>query len=114
MPDRALVFSLRNLNCLSIVTSFLPSRGRIGASIGLVPITHESGTLTDLLSAADSACYIAKEQGRNRVHIYEPNDEAVSERHGQMQWVQRIQNVLEQSRLIFHKAYAVGIGSVSG
>mgnify|MGYP001812310882 FL=1 len=71
---------------------------RIGASIGLVPITQESGTLTDLLSAADSACYIAKEQGRNRVHVYEPNDEAVSERHGQMQWVQRIQGVLDQNR----------------
>ncbi len=71
---------------------------RIGASIGLVQITRDSGTLTDLLSAADSACYIAKEQGRNRVHVYQPDDEAVSERHGQMQWVQRIQDVLEQNR----------------
>lgn len=71
---------------------------RIGASIGLVQITQDSGTLADLLSAADSACYIAKEQGRNRVHVYQPNDEAVSERHGQMQWVQRIQDVLEQNR----------------
>jgi diguanylate cyclase (GGDEF)-like protein/PAS domain S-box-containing protein len=71
---------------------------RIGASIGLVEITQDSGTLTDILSAADSACYIAKDQGRNRVHVYQPNDEAVSERHGQMQWVQRIQDVLEQNR----------------
>jgi len=71
---------------------------RIGASIGLVPISQESGTLTDVLSAADSACYVAKDQGRNRVHTYQPDDEAVSERHGQMQWVQRIQDVLEQNR----------------
>ena len=71
---------------------------RIGASIGLVPITGDSGTLTDVLSAADSACYVAKDQGRNRIHVYEPNDEALVERHGQMQWVQRIQDVLEQNR----------------
>ena len=71
---------------------------RIGASIGLVPITHESGTLTEILSAADSACYVAKDLGRNRVHIYKPDDKALSERHGQMQWVQRIQEVLEQNR----------------
>ena len=71
---------------------------RIGASIGLVQISAESGTLTDVLSAADSACYVAKEQGRNRIHIYEPDDELLVERHGQMQWVQRIQNVLEENR----------------
>ncbi len=71
---------------------------RIGVSIGLVPITDDSGSLSEVLSAADSACYVAKDQGRNRVHIYEPNDEAVLERHGQMQWVQRIQDVLDQDR----------------
>jgi diguanylate cyclase (GGDEF)-like protein/PAS domain S-box-containing protein len=71
---------------------------RVGASLGLVAITADSGTLTDVLSAADSACYLAKDQGRNRIHLYQPDDEAVVERHGQMQWVQRIQDVLEQQR----------------
>jgi diguanylate cyclase (GGDEF)-like protein/PAS domain S-box-containing protein len=71
---------------------------RIGASIGLVQISAESGNLTDVMSAADSACYVAKEQGRNRIHVYESDDELLVQRHGHMQWMQRIQNVLEQNR----------------
>lgn len=41
----------------------------IGVSIGLVEISHASGTLQDVMSAADSACYMAKQQGRGQVHV---------------------------------------------
>lgn len=71
---------------------------QVGVSAGLVEIDGEAGTLTDVLSAADSACYVAKELGRNRIHWYQPDDAAVAHRHGQMQWVHRIKRALEESR----------------
>lgn len=43
---------------------------RVGASIGLVPINSSETTLDELLDAADRACYAAKDEGRNRVHLY--------------------------------------------
>ncbi|HTQ79114.1 MAG TPA: EAL domain-containing protein, partial [Thermoanaerobaculia bacterium] len=70
----------------------------VGVSIGLVPIDEGSGDLAQVLSAADAACYVAKDRGRNRVHEYEPDDTLVSERHGEMQWIQRIHRAFEDHR----------------
>lgn len=70
----------------------------VGLSIGLVPITKDSGNLTDVLSSADSACYVAKENGRNCMHMFVPNDKALLQRRGQMEWVQRIQQALDDER----------------
>lgn len=47
----------------------------VGISVGLVEMARETGTLKDILSAADSACYVAKQQGRGRVHVYSARDE---------------------------------------
>lgn len=71
---------------------------RIGVSIGLVPITSDSGSVSEVLSAADSACYVAKENGRNRVHVYQLNDDELVKRQGQVLWVQKIHDVLENNR----------------
>ena len=68
----------------------------IGVSIGLVPIRKDSGSVQDVLRRSDSACYIAKDLGRNRVHIYTPDDIEISRRHGELQWVSRIKKALEQ------------------
>lgn len=75
---------------------------RIGASIGVVPITADETSLTKVLSSADAACYVAKEGGRNRVYVFRPEDTAVAEHHGQMQWIQRIQRALEQDRFALY------------
>jgi len=56
-----------------------------------------------VLSAADAACYVAKEQGRNRVHLYQPDDRAIAERYGEMQWVHRIQRGFEERRFLLYQ-----------
>ena len=68
----------------------------IGISIGLVEINHASGTLQDLMSAADSACYMAKQQGRGQVHIYSARDEAVARERGDIQWLRQLQTALHE------------------
>ncbi len=70
----------------------------VGVSIGLVPIDSDSGDLAHVLSAADAACYVAKDSGRNRVHEYEIDDTLVAERYGEMQWIHRIHRSFEDKR----------------
>ncbi len=71
---------------------------RLGASLGVVPITAENEDVASVLSAADSACGAAKESGRNRVHCFEENDIDLMRRRREMQWAARINNALEESR----------------
>ncbi|HQT00747.1 MAG: GGDEF domain-containing protein [Hydrogenophilales bacterium 16-64-46] len=71
----------------------------VGISVGMVAITRDSGTAANLLSAADAACYVAKDRGRNQIHIYESRDLDLARHRGEMQWVARIQRAIEEDRL---------------
>ncbi|MDX1500728.1 MAG: EAL domain-containing protein [Thermoanaerobaculia bacterium] len=68
-------------------------------SAGLVPLTAESRDLSSVVSAADAACYVAREQGGNRIHAYQPGDTTVAEHHGQMQWITRLHTAFDEDRL---------------
>ena len=72
----------------------------IGISIGLVEISHASGTLQDVMSGADSACYMAKQQGRGQVHVYSARDEAVARERGDIQWLRQLQTALHESSFV--------------
>jgi diguanylate cyclase (GGDEF)-like protein/PAS domain S-box-containing protein len=67
----------------------------VGMSIGLVPISANSGSITDILSAADSACYAAKDSGKNKVHVFEQDDIAMARHKGDMHRLQQIRRALE-------------------
>ncbi|WP_018946532.1 bifunctional diguanylate cyclase/phosphodiesterase [Thioalkalivibrio sp. AKL17] len=72
----------------------------IGVSIGLVPVYGAQKDLNILLSQADSACYAAKETGRNTVYLWREGDDRLRQRHGEMEWVGRIRDALEQARFV--------------
>ncbi|MCB1743842.1 MAG: EAL domain-containing protein [Gammaproteobacteria bacterium] len=72
---------------------------RVGVSIGVVPVNAHSGTVNEVLSAADTACYAAKDQGRNRVHVHTENDTELSIRQGEMHWALRLQQAIDDDRL---------------
>jgi diguanylate cyclase (GGDEF)-like protein/PAS domain S-box-containing protein len=72
----------------------------IGVSIGLVNFSVDNFDLTLALSAADAACYVAKERGRNQICVYEPTAAEQELRSSQMGWIGRIQKALEDNRLV--------------
>lgn len=75
----------------------------IGVSIGLVEINENSETLASVLSAADAACYGAKEAGRNRVCVYQASNNQLTTQRQERQWSIRIRQALEdqQFRLFY-------------
>jgi len=70
----------------------------VGVSVGVVNVADASLTLAAVLSAADAACYMAKDNGRNRVQVYRPDSNEVALRHGEMEWVNRLHRALAEHR----------------
>lgn len=81
----------------------------VGVSIGVVAINKTSEKLSDILSAADLACYAAKDRGRNRIHVYQLTDEELSRRHSEMHYVMRINNALKEDLFILFKQPVVSL-----
>jgi Amt family ammonium transporter len=74
----------------------------VGASIGVVRVAESSGDINDVLRAADVACRIAKEEGRNRIHLYQLDDLTVTRHHSEIGWVQRINRAIQHDRFVLY------------
>jgi len=72
----------------------------VNCSIGVIVIDDTLATVGDALSAADQACYLAKDNGRNRVQLYRPDDQQVKTRHGEMRWVERLNVALDSGSFV--------------
>jgi diguanylate cyclase (GGDEF)-like protein len=74
----------------------------LGISIGIVPIDRNTQNLASAMNAADSACYIAKGEGHNRIQIADTGNRQNQDRHGQVQWLTRLTRALEEERFTLY------------
>ena len=71
----------------------------VGASIGLVTIDDRWENRSALFSAADAACYQAKNQGRNRVAVFEESESARRDRHGEQHWEEYLKSAIGKKQI---------------
>lgn len=74
----------------------------IGACVGVVNVEEGFREYSEVFGAADRACYLAKEHGRNRVQVYRTSDEELARRHGMMLWVGRIRSAIDENRFCLY------------
>ena len=75
----------------------------ISACIGVLALNKEIGNCSQALRYADLACTVAKEQGSNKVHVYEATDEAMLKHENQMQWVTRINEGIDENKFQIYR-----------
>ena len=71
----------------------------VSASIGGVVVDHAGVLAKDLLTQSDTACYMAKEMGRNRVQFYSDRDDQTVQRRSEMEWANRLRWAIDEHRL---------------
>ncbi len=87
----------------------------LGASVGVVPVVPETHTVENVLGMADAACYMAKEKGRNRIHVYHADDEEMVKRQGEMHIVSEINDAFEKGLFeIFYQSIESAVGEQIG
>ena len=83
----------------------------VGASIGMVPVTSLTESAEDAMRAVDTACYAAKEAGRDRIYVLKPNDQELEKRYAEMHSVVNINRALREDRFRLTFQPIIPIGS---
>ncbi len=71
---------------------------QVHASIGVVALQAGRNSLKQVLMDADLACHVAKERGRNRIHVHRGEDTSIHRHHQEMQWLPRLHQALDSDR----------------
>jgi len=72
-------------------------------SIGIVSLSQESEDTHAVLAAADDACHLSKEEGGNRVNVFQAKDSKYQKRRGDMEWISKINKAVEENRFILYQ-----------
>jgi len=75
----------------------------VGASIGVASLSGTSASGAEAMSSADTACYVAKNLGRNRVQLDAPEDRELSRQRGEMGYVSRLTRALDEGQFVLYQ-----------
>ena len=71
----------------------------VGLSVGIVPISARSGTVDELLQAAETSCNIAKDAGGNRLQVFHAGHSRLGHQGEVKKWAAKVDKILEESGL---------------
>ncbi len=83
----------------------------VSCSIGISEINGEAGRTEEYLKQADISLYVAKGRGRNRVHVYDPEDRESDELRKNLDWVRRVRRAIADDSMVFHLQPVLHIAS---
>jgi len=75
---------------------------QVSASIAVVPILQDTADTYTVIAAADDARYLAKEEGGNRIKVYENKSATFVQRRGEMHWISRLTTAIEENQFVLH------------
>ncbi|MCJ8272658.1 MAG: diguanylate cyclase, partial [Psychrosphaera sp.] len=81
----------------------------VGVSIGMKELSNDDSSLAQIFTSADAACFVAKEKGRNRIHIYSEQDSELKQHQSQMEWISVINNALDNDKFILYHQSIISI-----
>ncbi|MEM7082813.1 MAG: EAL domain-containing protein [Pseudomonadota bacterium] len=87
---------------------------RIGVSMGAVRVDQSLGTIEEITQLADAACYHSKDAGRNRVHFVQGDGESVNEKRGEVRWVQRLNEAMDNSSFALYGQFIRPVEPIEG
>ncbi|MGM0563585.1 MAG: EAL domain-containing protein [Pseudomonadota bacterium] len=83
----------------------------ISAAIGVVEVDGNTDYLADLMNDADAARHTAKEKGRNRIHVFEPDDHELLRRRGEMRWAAYLNGAIAENRFLLTRQSIVPLNA---
>ncbi|RDV25675.1 EAL domain-containing protein [Alteromonas aestuariivivens] len=99
--DAAYLYGVKMLNAVQSYRFIWENRiFTLGVSIGMLNCSQYEASGEQMMSMADAACYIAKEQGRNQIHRYSSDDESLKRYEQELDWVSSINRALEENGFV--------------
>lgn len=91
---------------------FLERDFSIGVSFGCILFNQEDTSASELLSAADAACYQVKHDGGNLVQLYHLHDQSLLDHQRSMDWVGRLYSAIDENHFRLYLQPIVAVDDV--